>query len=188
MENSIEIKKLSLTEVNNIVDSILDVLFHKNETTGESSYLGQYNEIVRVYYEMVMAFPSLKIHEMKMPEFFDKFCDGEYDQYIEMLKKDRRIQYIEDALDSTIQTLLKYYSGGQLANSVTKLVNSLNSIVEKYANSIEGVEASDIKGFFNNFVEFASKTNTETITAAMLKKKKATPKPKKAAQTENKEN
>ena len=186
MANDVEMKKLTLTDVNAVVESVVNVLFDKNETAGSISYLGQYDRVLRLYFEMAMAFPDLEIHKMKMPEFFEKYCDGEFDTYVEKLKTDRRIQYIEDALDNTTQNLVKYYAGGQLANSVTRLINGLNGIVEKYANSIEGVEASDIKGFFNNFVEFASKTNTETVTAAMLKKKKATPKPKKTTQTESK--
>lgn len=186
MEKSIEIKKLTLAEANGVVKNTLDVLFDKSEATNDISYLGHYKEIVCTYFEMVAAFPTLNIHQVDINDFFGKFFDGEYDMYVEVLKNDRRIKYIEDTLEYTIQILCKYYAGGQLANSVTKLINNLNNVVENYADSIDGIGTSDIKGFFKSFAEFAIKNNPETITAAMLKKKKETPKPKKAAQTEDK--
>lgn len=188
MANNVEIKKLSLADVNSVVDVILDVLFRKSETSDETSYLGQYDEIIRVYFEMNAAFPDLKIHKVDINEFFDRYCDGEYDMYVEVLKNDRRIKYIEDALDNTTENLMKYYAGGQLKNYVAKFVNSLNKVVEKYSDSLDGIGKNDIMGFLKNFAEFTSTNNPESLTEIMLKKKKATPKPKKATQTENKEN
>lgn len=188
MEKTIEIKKLSLSEVHFVVNSILKVIFTKDPSTNEVMYLGLYDEVVRVYYEMVTALPDLKIHEMDIIEFFDVYCDGKYDEYIDALKNDRRIKYIENALDNIVQVLLRYHFGSSFANAATKLVNNLNTVVDQYADSIKDIKSEDIKTFFKSFTEFSSETTPEAITNIMLEKKNAAPKRKKTSQAENKEN
>lgn len=188
-EEKIEIKKLSLDDVNSIVTAILDSLFLKDDEGENINYTGQYSEVVRAYIEMVLAIPDLKLHDVDLVEFFGRYCDGEFDEYLELMRKDRRIQYIERAVEDGIQMRLRYYNGGMLHRSVARLINNLSDVVEQYSDSIDGLESDDLKGFVQSFTEFAGKTDTDSLVSAILNKKKSAAKPRKttkSAKTENK--
>lgn len=180
-KKDIEIKKLSLNDVNDITTAILDSLFQKNEETGDINFAGQYSEIIRAFFELVFAFPDLKIHEIGLNKFFDRYCDGAFEEYLELMRKDRRVQYIENAVNDGIQMRLRYYNGRLIQNSLAKLINNLNNIVEQYSASIDGLETGDVKGFVQSFAEFAGKTDTDSLVSTILDKRKPPSKSRKSA-------
>ena len=182
-ENNIQTAKLGWDDVNTIVTGIVNILFNRDETSVNLRYNGQYSEIVRAYMEMVFVFPNLELHKIGLEEFFDKYCDGEYDEYLEAMKKDRRVRYIEDAVDNTVQTLLRYYSGSQLQNSATNLINRLNQIIEQYSDTLNDLSAEDVKDFIHGFSEFAGKTDTVSLVSTILDKHKSATKPRKSTKS-----
>lgn len=182
-KNNIQIAKLGLDDVNTIVTGIVDALFNRDETSGSLGYKGQYSEVIRAYMEMVFAFPDLELHRVGLEDFFDRYCDGEYDKNLELMRKDRRVRYIEDAVDNTVQNLLRYYSGSQLQNSATNLINKLNQIIDQHSDTLNALSADDIKTFIKGFSEFAGKTDAESLVSTILDKHKSAAKPRKATKS-----
>lgn len=180
MEKDVKIKDLSFKEVHECVNAIVETLFTKGKD-GSITYNGVYNELLRAYVELVYFVPDLELHKVDIFEFFDRYCNKEFDDVLFTLRGTRRGQYVESTVTDTVENLLRHYCGGALVNSVNKFMGNLNTVVEKYSNSLDNIGSEDIKSFIQDFAGFAGKITPETLTAAVLNKNKPVQKTKKTS-------
>lgn len=174
-------RRLTLSAVNDIVKSVVETVFLTDEETGETNYTPQYQELNTVFFELCICYPDSGIHRLPYDEFFDRYTNGDFDEALEYLSSLKQIQYLERAISAVVEARLKYYCGGELANSVRRLVNNINTVVERQAESVGGLDASDIKDFVKGFTEFTSKTDTDALVSSLLDKQKSAVKSRKTA-------
>lgn len=181
-------KRLTLTEVNDIVKSIVETVFLTDEETGDTNYAPQYRELNTAFFELCLCYPDSGIHKLPYEEFYDRYTNGEFDEAIEYLRSQKQIQFLERAIDAVVEARLKYYCGGELANAVRRLVNNINTVVEQQVAGVGDLDASDIKDFIKGFAEFAGKTDADSLVSSILDKHKTAAKPKKSVKTAKSQN
>lgn len=181
-------RRLTLSAVNDIVKSVVETVFLTDEETGETNYTPQYRELNTVFFELCICYPDSGIHKLKYDEFYERYTNGEFDEALDYLRSTRRIQFLERAITATVEAKLKYYCGGELANSVRRLVNNINAVVEQQASSVSDLDTSDIKDFIKGFAEFAGKTDADSLVSAVIDKRKTAAKPKKSVKSAKTQN
>lgn len=174
-------RRLTLSAVNDIVKSVVETVFLTDEETGETNYTPQYQELNTAFFELCMCYPDSGIHKLPYDEFFERYSDGEFDEALDYLRSLKQIKFLERAISAVVEARLKYYCGGELANSVRRLVNNINAVVEQQASGVGNLDASDIKDFVKGFAEFAGKTDTDSLVSSILGKQKSASKSRKSA-------
>lgn len=174
-------RRLTLSDVNDIVKNIVSTIFLTDDETGETNFAPQYQELNTVFFELCLCYPDSGIHKLSYDEFFDRYSNGEFDEAIDYLRSLNQIQFLERAISAVVEARLKYYCGGELANSVRRLVSNINTVVEQQAAGVGDLDASDIRGFIKSFSEFIGKTDTDSLVSSLLDKQKSASKPRKSA-------
>lgn len=169
-----EVRKMPFSEIAELSDSLVEVLFFIDEKTGEMTFLYPYKEVVIRRFEMAGVFPGVVDEDMDISEFADNYFDSVYDDYISILDDDPRIRYLEDSINAKIDNIMRYNSTTQLLGNVNKLVTTITSTVEKYSANLENINPEDMKAFLNNFGEFAEKANPKSMSEAIIKMHKET--------------
>lgn len=174
-------RRLTLSDVNDIVRGVVETVFLTDDETGGTNFAPQYRELNTVFFELCICYPDSGIHKLKYDEFFDRYTNGEFDEALDYLRSLKQIQFLERAISAVVEARLKYYCGGELANSVRRIVDNVNAVVEQQAAGVGDLDASDIQGFIKSFSEFVGKTDTDSLVSSLLDKQKSASKPRKSA-------
>ncbi|MCM1062841.1 MAG: hypothetical protein NC452_21585 [Eubacterium sp.] len=162
--------KLSLTDAAKIINTVVDSTFI--ERNGVMEFAAEYYEVLLAYMEIGAFFPETGVLENGVHLFFLDYIDGKYYKELNELKANSLAQYIEIAVNRKIEAKMRQIEN-PLINSLTKFVNTAGVLAQKYVDDIDNVGTDDIKGFIANFAEFAKKTNSQTVTDAVIKMHKA---------------
>lgn len=168
----IEARKIPFSEIMELSEQLVDVLFHKDEETGETFFLYAYKEVIIRMFELAGSFPGVVSNDTDVVEFAERYLDGEFDDYIDKIKDDPRIRYLEDAINSKIENIFKYGSSYRLLKNINNLVTTVTATVEKYSDNAENINPEDMTEFVRNFGDFVTKVTPENITDAVIKKSK----------------
>lgn len=174
------LKDAPLSLVNTIANTIVKSLFLLNEDKTEQKYLSQYQELIPTYIELVSFYPEMEFKDMDLEEFFEGYVEGKYDDLIHTMKGNRRVQYLDRVVNYTIETKLRYESGGRLENSVAKFLSSLTEAVQNFGD----YKTEDIQNFLKGFNNLSEKITPESLSEAVIKiHQKEDKKPKKTRKT-----
>lgn len=174
-------RRLTLSDVNDIVKNIVSTIFLTDDETGETNFAPQYRELNTAFFELCLCYPDSGIHKLPYDQFFERYSDGEFDEALDYLRSLKQIKFLERAISAVVEARLKYYCGGELANSVRRLVNNINAVVEQQASGVGDLDTSDIKDFIKGFAEFAGKADADSLVSAVIDKQKSASKPRKSA-------
>lgn len=170
---TIEARKIPFGEIMELSEQLVDVLFHKDEETGETFFLYAYKEILIRMFELASSFPGVVSNDTDILEFAEHYLNGEFDFYVDKIKDDTRIRYLEDAINSKIKNVFEYGSTARLLGNVNKLVTSVTTAIEKYADNAENINPEEMTEFVRNFGDFVTKVTPDNISEAVLKKSKS---------------
>ncbi len=164
--NDVIVDALSLADVSQIVNSVVDNCFQ--ERNGKLEFSSEYCEVLKAYWKLSFFVPSLKITEISIFEFFEKYIAGKYDSYLREIQlfHDKLPSYIDNAIDEKIKFKIAQIQN-PLVNSLANLCEVISATVEKYS---ENIESTDLKKMIDDFADFTKKNNPETITNTVLNK------------------
>lgn len=158
--------RLTLTDVAEIVNAVVDLVFI--ERNGKIEFAAEYYEVLLAYFQIGAFYPSTGVLDNGVGLFFMDYIDNKYHKELGELKYNNLAKYIENAVTKKIEAKMRQIEN-PLINSLTKLVDTANILAQKYVDDIDNVGSSDIKKFIEDFADFAKKTNTDTITDAVIK-------------------
>lgn len=171
-------KKLSMSACDALSSAIVNAIFIESEDgSNDFTYMPQVRDMISLYLKLNSFFPELNVKDIPIEDFFEKYSDGEYQKYEDVLLLNRRAIYVDESVDSAINAKLKEFNGGRMQSVVLRLLNALNYVVETQAVKFNDLGAADVKKFISDFAGFSTKNNAETLTRAavdMEKKKKTT--------------
>lgn len=159
---------MSLSQANELVNSVVDLIFLNTEKG--IVFTPIYIDFMLVYWKMCFFYPSLGISEKGeegMDFLFNGWINGEYDVYLEKVEDNKQAIMIDKAIRKAID-FKKSQCQQPILNSLTKFIDTLNILAQKYVDDIDNIGSSDIKSFLERFIEFTSENNVQTITDEVL--------------------
>lgn len=171
MENAkLTPRKPTMAECDRLSSAIVNATLIESENgSNDFVYVPQVRNMISLYLKLNSFFPEVNVKDILIEDFFEKYSDGEYREYESVLESDRRSLYIDEAVDYAIETAIRDRTGGRLATAAAALVDNIDRIAEKYADSLQNIGAADLQNFLKDFGKLASDLNPQTVADAVVK-------------------
>ncbi|MCM1167421.1 MAG: hypothetical protein NC299_16830 [Lachnospiraceae bacterium] len=158
--------KLSLIDVAEVVNAVVDMVFRERD--GQMEFAAEYYEVVLAYTKIAAFFPETGVRNDDIFTFFEDYIGGKYVKELEKMGYDPLAQYIDNAVNLKIEAKKRQIEN-PLVNSLTRLADTVNVLASKYVDDIENVGTADIKKFIEDFAKLSKKTNPQTVTDTVMK-------------------
>lgn len=158
-------KVISLNATTALVDAVVDTVFIEKD--GRIDYFPEYLDVAKAYYKVFFFAPEMVIEGETIFDFYVKYINGEYNEALNNYVDVRQSKYIDKAIDKKIA-----FRQNQIINpfacSLTRLLNNVSSVVEKYSKYFEGV---DVNKLIDGISAMGEKFDTEKAIELLIDKK-----------------
>lgn len=137
-------KTLDLREISEIVSAVSDLVFVESE--GVMDYHPEYLEATKAYYKVLFYVPEMILENETIYDFYNRYLNGDFTETMKDYIDTIQSQYIDKAIDEKIE-FMKNRLCNPVSDSLTKLINSVTSIINTQSNVFDGVDINKlIKG------------------------------------------
>ena len=137
-------KILDLREISEIVGAVSELVFV--ETDGVMDYHPEYLEATKAYYKVLFYMPEMILENETIFDFYNRYLNGDFTESMNNFIDPIQSQYIDKAIDEKIDFMKKRLCN-PVSDSLTKLINSVTSIINNQSNAMDGVDMNKlIKG------------------------------------------
>ena len=137
-------KTLDLREISEIVGAVSELVFV--ETDGVMDYHPEYLEATKAYYKILFYMPEMILENETIFDFYNRYLNGDFTESMNNFIDPIQSQYIDKVIDEKIDFMKKRLCN-PVSDSLTKLINSVTSIINNQSNAMNGVQMNKlIKG------------------------------------------
>ena len=161
-------KTLDLREISEIVGAVSELVFV--ETDGVMDYHPEYLEATKAYYKILFYMPEMILENETIFDFYNRYLNGDFTESMNNFIDPIQNQYIDKVVDEKIDFMKKRLCN-PVSDSLTKLINSVTSIINNQSNVMDGV---DINKLIKGISQISENYTAEDIANIFIDKKCST--------------
>ena len=158
-------KILDLREISEIVGAVSELVFV--ETDGVMDYHPEYLEATKAYYKVLFYMPEMILENETIFDFYNRYLNGDFTEAMNNFIDPIQNQYIDKVVDEKIDFMKKRLCN-PISDSLTKLINSVTSIINNQSNAMDGV---DINKLIKGISQISENYTAEDIANIFIDKK-----------------
>ena len=166
-------KTLDLREISEIVSAVSDLVFVEKD--GIMDYHPEYLEATKAYYKVLFYMPEMVLENETIFDFYNRYLNGDFTESMNNFIDPIQSQYIDKVIDEKINFMKKRLCN-PISDSLTKLINSVTSIINNQSNAMDGV---DMNKLIKGISQISENYTAEDIANIFIDKKYSTDEKKK---------
>ena len=158
-------KTLDLREISEIVSAVSDLVFVEKD--GIMDYHPEYLEATKAYYKVLFYMPEMILENETIFDFYNRYLNGDFTESMNNFIDPIQSQYIDKVIDEKIDFMKKRLCN-PVPDSLTKLINSVTSIINNQSSAMDGV---DINKLIKGISQISENYTAEDIVNIFVDKK-----------------